>query len=390
MGMDGRPERAAPFGRLLLSQAVVLFALLISSCTNSSPQDGAQASNDESQQQDSQTSNNAGPTTTIDKFRDEPTQTTTNNRATFNPDPKPESPSFLYSSDLTGVFHIFLRQDGTDIQLTEGGDYDNWRPRLAPDGSRILFSRTLVADRPAVGSVTDNYQNASVWTIRADGSGLSEVISDAEFQELGPVSWSPDGQEVVFAATDERDGRVHLWVADTFSYVPRRISNRSTLYLDPSYSADGSRIAFISFPDGYVGNDASRLEVFVMDSDGTNEQRLTIDEFEDGAPTWSPDGRSLAVTTATDDNYLFVGKWALRMIELEDGSITTVLDDDNVNISPRWTADGTALFFQRYVFGESGIYLAIVDIESSTVAPLTDRSSEFDNIDIDPVGSLLR
>ncbi|GAF96254.1 unnamed protein product, partial [marine sediment metagenome] len=55
----------------------------------------------------------------------------------------------------------------------------------------------------------------------------------------------------------------------------------SAYNVEPSWSADGSKIAFSS---GHDGN----LEIYVMDADGSNPTRLTNNPAEDKHPAWSP------------------------------------------------------------------------------------------------------
>ena len=55
----------------------------------------------------------------------------------------------------------------------------------------------------------------------------------------------------------------------------------------PSWSPDGTQIAFVTYPDG---SSESNSEIHVMNADGTGQTRLTTNMVSDGQPTWSPDG----------------------------------------------------------------------------------------------------
>ena len=61
-------------------------------------------------------------------------------------------------------------------------------------------------------------------------------------------------------------------------------------------STDGTKIAFVSNRDG-------NYEIYVMNSDGTGQTRLTHDPGEDTWPVWSPDGRRIAFASDRDGNY---------------------------------------------------------------------------------------
>jgi TolB protein len=63
----------------------------------------------------------------------------------------------------------------------------------------------------------------------------------------------------------------------------------------PSWSPDGTKIAFRSYRDG-------NLEIYVMNPDGTNQTRLTNNPAHDGQPSWLPDGTKIAFQSYRDGN----------------------------------------------------------------------------------------
>ncbi len=299
------------------------------------------------------------------------------------------SAQFLFSSNRTGVYQLYLFDNDEITPITTDEDFDSWAPRLAPDGSRLVFSRAPVAERPVVGSPADNYRSASAWTIRLDGSGKRELLPATRFRELGPMSWSPDGKSVVFSAVDPEDNQFHLWTADTSEFRPKKLTSRQSLFLDPAFGPDGSQISYVSFPQDYEGRETDKLEVFRLDLDEMIEERLTFDGFEDGNPSWSPDGEHIAFETIVDRNYLFQGKWAIRSITASSGEIETLLSDGNVNRLPRWAPNGSQLLFQQLIQGEGGFRLSSISVESGELVASIGPDSSADQIDIDPINVAL-
>jgi Tol biopolymer transport system component len=101
----------------------------------------------------------------------------------------------------------------------------------------------------------------------------------------------------------------------------------------PSWSPDGSRIAFYSDVNGHA-------DLFVMQADGTGRENLTqTPEFDEGAPAFSPDGRDLAYDTDRDGNY------EIYIRDLETGADRRLTNDAARDLAPAWHPDGDRLVF---------------------------------------------
>jgi tricorn protease-like protein len=61
---------------------------------------------------------------------------------------------------------------------------------------------------------------------------------------------------------------------------------KRTRSLTPVWSPDGKKIAFGSTRDGKSKNWRDNFEMYVMDADGSNVQRLTFNQAWDGHPNW--------------------------------------------------------------------------------------------------------
>jgi TolB protein len=109
---------------------------------------------------------------------------------------------------------------GTERRITpfnlEAGDTPDW----SPDGSKILFH--------------DNHLNvpglpANLWTVRPDGTHLTQLTSLTGNRQYLGSSWSPDGRKIVAGRRPETAGNADIFVLHADGTHPRNITN-STLY----------------------------------------------------------------------------------------------------------------------------------------------------------------
>jgi len=108
----------------------------------------------------------------------------------------------------------------------------------------------------------------------------------------------PPADSIVFdeAASDSLDARIEI------AYVPAGggpvVSLTTALKggmvaAEPRWSPDGSRIAFVMSPRGYLTRYAGDGDIYVMNADRTDIRRLT-DGLDASSPAWSPDGSRIA------------------------------------------------------------------------------------------------
>jgi TolB protein len=95
-------------------------------------------------------------------------------------------------------------------------------------------------------------------------------------------------------APDNPDGRNHIFTIDlATAKVTQLTSGRNHHDQHPKWSPDGRRISFISSRGG-------SFDLWVMNADGTNPQRLTDHPAADYDPIWAPDGQSLIFSSERD------------------------------------------------------------------------------------------
>ncbi len=201
-----------------------------------------------------------------------------------------------------------------------------------PDNGRILFAQ------PA----TDG--NQALALINADGTELTQ-LTDGNAFDTQPA-WSSDGNRIVFvsdrdAPRSERTSQQDIYRLNADGTDLQRLTDASGRDTCPNWSPDGSRIVFLSERD-----QTGRFSPYIMDADGENETRLL--DRSTGCPRWSPDGTRIAYASERAGRD---GIFTLR----PDGSAETLVGEDGSDAM--WSPDGTQIAYDRY----DGILLVNAD-----------------------------
>jgi Tol biopolymer transport system component len=190
----------------------------------------------------------------------------------------PDGKLIAFVSDRRGDFGVYRMNaaDGTDVRrLASGFDLANTRPDWSRDGGAIAF-----AARQA--------NNVDILVMDPDGRGLNGATPDRLTTNPGDdvqPSWSPNRQRVAFVS--DRDGDREIYVIDSNGSNERRLTTYAGRDERPAWSPDGTKIAFVRAPGGID-------QLYVMNADGTSAMQIGTGSGSD--PAWSPDGGSLAFT----------------------------------------------------------------------------------------------
>jgi TolB protein len=134
-----------------------------------------------------------------------------------------------------------------------------------------------------------------------------------------------------------------LIVADSDGYNPQvAVRSRESL-LSPSWSPDGSSIAYVSFEDG---NSSIRIQNILTGA----RQLVSARKGINGAPSWSPDGKKLAVSLS------YVGNPEIFVIDLTSHQTTRLTNSLSIDTEPVWAPDGQSIYFTSDRSGRPQVY----------------------------------
>jgi TolB protein len=138
--------------------------------------------------------------------------------------------------------------------------------------------------------------------------------------------------------------RYKLIVADTDGENPRVVLDSAQPIMSPAWSADGQWLAYVSF-------ESKRSAVFVQRVRTGERRKVSARVGINGAPSWSPDGRKLALTLGGSG-----GNLDLYVLDLATQALTRATDDPSIDTEPVWSPDGGSLFFTSDRAGGPQIY----------------------------------
>jgi len=266
-----------------------------------------------------------------------------------------------FASDRDNNIHIYtINPDGTDVRPTSGDNRTaDGLPRWSPDGSRIAFS----------SNQSGNYH---IWSMNADGSDRKR-LTDLKGRSALPA-WSPDGSKIAFTsevlnAAGDKDLEIFVMNSDgsgvqQLTVSPPQADGRVAWNSVPTWSPDSAKILFASNREG----DGVTPTLYSMNSDGSDQKKFGLIVAVDGSePDWSPvTNKIVCVRGTAAKGDIWVMDASSPFPTLTATRITQNIDD---NRSPVWSPDGKQIAYVSDVNGNKDVY--IMNADGSGVRRLT-------------------
>ncbi|MDE0300610.1 MAG: DPP IV N-terminal domain-containing protein [Candidatus Poribacteria bacterium] len=175
--------------------------------------------------------------------------------------------------------------------------------------------------------------------------GAALIVSVFIQMNMAESGYAAGRPKIAFSST--RDGDSEIYVMDIDGGNHARLTINPARDYDPSWSPDGGRIAFVS------NRNRGIEQIFVMDADGDNVTELTA-EWTHQQPAWSPEGEKIAYVRNKGGRQV----WVMDA----DGGNQRRLTQDGKNELPTWSPDGQRIAFVStrdrrsliYVMDENG------------------------------------
>jgi len=298
-------------------------------------------------------------------FSEQMQQNALEGRLTFSP---PVTGTLRWSGNTARFTPASPLASDTAYTLTLRAGAPSARGRLTRDDVVVRFVThhpRLIYLAPATG-ISD--------LVIADvgGAGQERRLSSEPFG-VYDFAVSPDGRRIAFSANRDNGGSRDLYLVNIDGSERRRIVTCDQQHCNsPSWSADGSRIAFErrKLEKGAIGVIPGASRPYVYDANSGQASALFTDtQYVASAPRWSTAGETLS--------YYDTIQSILTVFDLSSG--TTVEVPSVLGDAPAWAPDGKSFLLSDLVSGGGGRFQQLLRFDYATVTltpvmPYTDTN----------------
>ena len=233
----------------------------------------------------------------------------------------------VYVSNKTGFKEIYECDfDGHGVEQLTNSRSISLTPALSPDG-RYLAYTDFTSGRPAL--YIKNLADKKI--AAASKSGVS----------IAP-SWR-NNNEVATTLSFEGDQKIYLIKPD--GSLSRKLTNNRGIDVSPTFSPDGSKMAFVSSRNG-------QPQIFIQDIQSGETRRLTFSGRYNTQPSWSPAGDKIAYSTMENK-----GEIDLFVINVDGSGLQQLTRSAGENEHPAWSPDGGMIVFSSNRQGKKKLFV---------------------------------
>jgi dipeptidyl aminopeptidase/acylaminoacyl peptidase len=264
-------------------------------------------------------------------------------------------------------------------------------PQVSPDGGWVAYVVTTNEREP-------DEARSAIWMVSWDGRERLALTAAAD--GTGKPRWSPDGRYLAFMATPAGSDKAQIMLLDRRGGDARALTSVAGDIGEYAWSPDGKRLAFTmkqsdagSPPkpividarhfkqdeDGYLASEHAR-HLYLFDIEGKRSEQLTTDPgFNEDLPTWSPDGRRIALIRTHEQGADQDGREDIAVVEPAAGAAPrTIVRTFAPNTQKlAWSPDGTLIAYLQGLEPKFNAYmqdrLAVVPAGGGASRPLTDK-----------------
>ncbi len=238
----------------------------------------------------------------------------------------------IYNSSA-GLLYKYALADGKITELNTGEQKSNNNDHVVSfDGTKLAISNHVGEKRIS-----------TLYTLPIVGSDKPVQITSPDSGHSYLHSWSLDGKKLIF--TGHRNKQYDIWSIDIATKKETALTNSLTLDDGPEMSPNGQWIYFNSVRTG-------TMKLWRMKPDGSNQEQITFDEYNDWFPHFSPDGKQILYISFPKEidptQHPFYQRVYLRIMPTSGGVPKTIAyiygGQGTINV-PSWSPDSKKVAF---------------------------------------------
>jgi len=267
---------------------------------------------------------------------------------------------------MTNETEIKSGDELTEQSTSKPSDYErrgSWNPFLIVAGigiaviiigtvciSVIAGDFTTITPMPTSSGKIAFSSEGAIQTINPDGTGLKRLTHRGSGD--GNPSWSPDGSRIAFV----RDKTIYIMQSDGSNIFPVLFSPNTLEISDVAWSPDGQQLALVaSDVRNRTGISNTKYDIYTTRLlDGGQVNQLTDDVLYQNDLSWSPDSNYIVFSQGLFPSNIYI-------VPANGGAKTPLTKTDVQNSHPSWSPDGTRIAFASTRGGNLDIWTMRVD-----------------------------
>lgn len=174
----------------------------------------------------------------------------------------------------------------------------------------------------------------------AQWRATAHQIADIVYEKL---TGTPGAFSSRIAYVQKQGKRYELRVADADGQNPRTVMRSSESVISPTFSPDGSHLAYVSFED-------RKPIIYVQSLQDGSRRKTAAFKGSNSAPAWTPDGKQLAVVLTRD------AASRIYLINLDGSGLSRLTQGGSIDTEPVFSPDGKSVYFTSDRGGSPQIY----------------------------------
>lgn len=230
------------------------------------------------------------------------------------------------------LYNYYLKEKRIETLNTGFADQNNNDHVISFDGKQMAISHYVGEQR-----------TSTLFTLPIKGSDTPLQITDPQKGHSYLHGWTKDNKSLIYTA--QRNHQWDIYKIDLVTKKETQLTNTVSLDDSPEMSPNGKWIYFNSAVTG-------TMKIWRMKADGSNQEQVTFDEYNDWFPHFSPDGKWIVYLAYPKEIEPTEHPWyknvMLRLLPAEGGVARTIAflygGQGSINV-PSWSPDSKKIAF---------------------------------------------